>query len=202
MWTQEIINVVVENKNRGTFIEKTAWSDDGMNVIVQFAGSFNWGALDLTPAQYEAIEETSHDPDTYDSVYNSGSRYEIKDFQASLFLDGLYSLDVEFCGLADSSGNSTLPDDETLAEMSNNNWFAETYDIARDDVTELYAALSANGWDLLGRMYAIEGDIEVLRKSEYDYLWIPEDELNAASAAAEKELYTERVRFLNNRDEG
>ena len=202
MWTQEIINVVVENKNRGTFIEKTAWSDDGMNVIVQFAGSFNWGALDLTPAQYEAIEETSHDPDTYDSVYNSGSRYEIKDFQASLFLDGLYSLDVEFCGPADSSGNSTLPDDETLAEMSNNNWFAETYDIARDDVTELYAALSANGWDLLGRMYAIEGDIEVLRKSEYDYLWIPEDELNAASAAAEKELYTERVRFLNNRDEG
>ena len=202
MWTQEIINVVVENKNRGTFIEKTAWSDDGMNVIVQFAGSFNWGALDLTPAQYEAIEETSHDPDTYDSVYNSGSRYEIKDFQASLFLDGLYSLDVEFCGLADSSGNSTLPDDETLAEMSNNNWFAETYDIARDDVTELYAALSANGWDLLGRMYAIEGDIEVLRKSEYDYLWIPEDELNAASAAAEEELYAERVRFLNNRDEG
>ncbi|MEC7537103.1 MAG: hypothetical protein VYB59_07380, partial [Pseudomonadota bacterium] len=92
MWTQEIINVVVENKKRGTFIEKTAWSDDGMNVIVQFAGSFNWGALDLTPAQYEAIEETSHDPDTYDSVYNSGSRYEIKDFQASLFLDGLYSL--------------------------------------------------------------------------------------------------------------
>ena len=89
MWTQEIINVVVENKNRGTFIEKTAWSDDGMNVIVQLRGSFNWGALDLTPAQYEAIEETSHDPDTYDSVYNSGSRYEIKDFQASLFLDGL-----------------------------------------------------------------------------------------------------------------
>ena len=113
MWTQEIINVVVENKNRGTFIEKTAWSHDGMNVIVQFAGSFNWGALDLTPAQYEAIEETSYDPDTYDSVYNSGSRYEIKDFQASLFLDGLYSLDVEFCGPADSSGNSTLLDDET-----------------------------------------------------------------------------------------
>ena len=202
MWTQEIINVVVENKNRGTFIEKTAWSHDGMNVIVQFAGSFNWGALDLTPAQYEAIEETSYDPDTYDSVYNSGSRYEIKDFQASLFLDGLYSLDVEFCGPADSSGNSTLLDDETLAEMSNTNWFAETYDIARDDVTEFYAVLSANGWNLLERMYAIEGDIEVLRKSEYDYLWIPEDELNAASAAAEKELYTERVRFLNNRDEG
>ena len=44
-------------------------------------------------------------------------------------------------------------------------------------------------------MYAIEGDIEVLRKSEYDYLWIPEDELNAASAAAEEELYAERVRF-------
>ncbi|MEC8198746.1 MAG: hypothetical protein VX085_04175, partial [Pseudomonadota bacterium] len=93
-------------------------------------------------------------------------------------------------------------DDETLAEMSNTNWFAETYDIARDDVTEFYAVLSANGWNLLERMYAIEGDIEVLRKSEYDYLWIPEDELNAASAAAEEELYTERVRFLNNRDEG
>ncbi len=202
MWTQEIINVVVENKNRGTFIEKTAWSHDGMNVIVQFAGAFNWGALDLTPAQYEAIEETSYDPDTYDSVYNSGSRYEIKDFQASLFLDGQNSLDVEFCGPADSSGQSTPPDDETLAAMSNNNWFAETYGVPKGDVTGLYAALSANGWSLLGRMYAIEGDIEVLRKSEYDYLWIPEDELNAASAAAEKELYTERVQFLNNRDEG
>tara|TARA_Y100001934_G_C12310471_1_gene754667 strand:+ start:737 stop:1345 length:609 start_codon:yes stop_codon:yes gene_type:complete len=202
MWTQEIINVVVENKNRGTFIEKTAWSHDGMNVIVQFAGAFNWGALDLTPAQYEAIEETSYDPDTYDSVYNSGSRYEIKDFQASLFLDGQNSLDVEFCGPADSSGQSTPPDDETLAAMSNNNWFAETYGVPKGDVTGLYAALSANGWSLLGRMYAIEGDIEVLRKSEYDYLWIPEDELNAASAAAEEELYSERVRFLNNRDEG
>ena len=201
MWTQEIINVVVENKNRKTFIEKTAWSHDGMNVVVQFAVSFNWGALDLTPAQYEAIEETSYDPDTYDTVYNSGSRYEIKDFQAPLFLDGPYSLEVEFCGPAESSGTSPLPDDGTLAEMSNGRWFAANYDVAEDDVAGLYVAMSANGWNRLGRMYAIDGDTEVMRKSEYDYLWIPEDEPRAADAAVNEEIYSERIRYLNEANE-
>ena len=74
MWIQEIINVVVENKNEKTFFEKTAWAHDKMNVMVHFVERYNWGAVEMTPAQYESIEETSYDPDIYDTVYNSGSR--------------------------------------------------------------------------------------------------------------------------------
>ena len=153
-----------------------------MNVIVQLR-AFNWGALDLTPAQYEAIEETSHDPDTYDSVYNRAC-YEIKDFQASLFLDGLFP-GRRICGPADSSGNSTLP--TTDWRRCRTTLVSETYDIARDDVTELYAALSANGWDLLGRMYAIEGDIEVLVRASMTISGYPRI-LNAVCRRRERAL--------------
>ena len=81
-----------------TFFEKTAWAHDEMNVMVHFVERYNWGAVEMTPAQYETIEETSYDPDTYDTVYNSGSRYEIKESEVKLFSDALNAIGVDFSG--------------------------------------------------------------------------------------------------------
>lgn len=199
MWIQEIINVVVENKNQKTFREKTAWAHGEMNVIVHFVERYNWGAVEMTPAQYEAIEETSYDPDTYDTVYNSGSRYEIKESEGKLFADGLNAIEVDFCGPRDApSEGLSSPGAETLAAMSDVRWYEETYHVGKDDVAALYAALSQNGWTFLGRLYAIDGDVEVMRKSEYDYLWTEDDEF-AEPRASElgDDPYGERIRFLN-----
>lgn len=202
MWIQEIINVVVENKNKNTFHEKSAWAHGELNVIVHFVERYRWAAVEMTPEQYEAIEETSFDPDTYDTIYNSGSRYEIKESEGKLFGDGLSAIDVDYCGTqADPSEGASMPDDDALVAMSNFAWFEEAYGVAKDDVAALHAALSENGWVFLGRLYAVNGDIEVMRKSEYDYLWIPEDEPRAADAAVNEELYSERIRYLNEANE-
>ena len=203
MWIKEIINVVVENKNINTFHEKTAWAHDALNVIVHFVERYRWAAVEMTPAQYEAIEERSYDPDTYDTIYNSGSRYEIKDSEGKLFGDGLSTIDVDYCGAqADPSEGSSTPDDAALAAMSNFAWFEEAYGVANDDVAALHADLSENGWVFLGRLYAVDGDIEVMRKSEYDYLWTPETEPGGREGGANQALYAERIRFLNAQEAG
>tara|TARA_Y100000588_G_scaffold381206_1_gene466432 strand:+ start:379 stop:990 length:612 start_codon:yes stop_codon:yes gene_type:complete len=202
MWTQEIINVVVENKNRNTFDEKTAWTHDELNVIVHFVERYRWAAVEMTPEQYEAIEETSYDPDTYDTIYNSGSRYEIKDSKGKLFSDGLTAIEVDYCGAQTTpSEGSSSPDDKTAEAMSNFTWFEENYRVGNDDVAALHAALSENGWTFLGRLYAVDGDIEVMRKAEYDYLWTPEVEPNDPGGAVHEALYADRIRYLNDQKE-
>ena len=60
--------------------------------------------------------------------------------------------------------------------MTDIRWFEKAYEVEKDDAAALYAALAENGWNFLGRLYAIDGDVEVMRKSEYDYLWTEEDE--------------------------
>ena len=199
MWIQEIINVVVENKNEKTFFEKTAWAHDEMNVMVHFVERYNWGAVEMTPAQYEAIEETSYDPDTYDTVYNSGSRYEIKESEVKLFSDALNAIEVDFSGPKVTPSESvSSPDAETLAAMTDIRWFEETYQLGKDDVAALYAALAENGWSFLGRIYYIEGDVIVMRKSEYDYLWTEEEEVaEPTQSDTDDGPYYERIRFLN-----
>ena len=199
MWIQEIINVVVENKNEKTFFEKTAWAHDEINVIVHFVERYNWGAVEMTPAQYEAIEETSYDPDTYDTVYNSGSRYEINEFEVKLFSDALNAIEVDFSGPKVTPSESvSSPDAETLAAMMDIRWFEEAYQLGKDDVAALYAALTENGWSFLGRIYYIEGDVIVMRKSEYDYLWTEEEEVAEPTRSdTDDGPYYERIRFLN-----
>ena len=202
MWIQEIINVVVENKNEKTFYEETAWAHDEMNVMVHFVKRYNWGAVEMTPAQYEAIEETSYEPDTYDTVYNSGSRYEIKDSEAKLFSYGLNAIEVDLSlpKVTPSESGASL-DAEILAAMTDIHWFEKTYRVGKDDVAALYAALRENGWSFLGRLYAIDGDVEVMRKSEYDYLWIEEEEVaEPMQSDTDYDPYNQRVRFLNGQE--
>ena len=204
MWIQEIINVVVENKNEKTFREKTAWAHDEMNVNVHFVERYNWGAVEMTPAQYEAIEETSYNPDTYDTVYNSGSRYEIKESEGKLFSDGLNAIEVDFCGPRDApTESSPSADAETIGAMTDIRWFQEAYQVEKDDAAALYDALAENGWNFLGRLYAIDGDVEVMRKSEYDYLWTEEDETaEPVRSDPDDSPYVERIRFLNDQKSG
>ena len=45
MWTGQIINVVVENKNKNTFYRKSLWENEEMDIIIQFAECFRWGAI-------------------------------------------------------------------------------------------------------------------------------------------------------------
>lgn len=200
MWTQEIINVVVENKNKGTFYEKSLWAHDGMNIVIQFVAHYGWGALELTSEQYEAVEETSIDAATYDTQYNTGSRFDVQDCEGVLFTDGMDAVDVEFCTAKQVSGSHPVPDDSTLAAMSVFHWFEENYGAGKDDVLKLFKALSDNGWTFLGHSYAIEGDIAVMRKGEYDYLWTNDDGLNDAGAIAQGSPYAERIEFLNNQE--
>ena len=201
MWIQEIINVVVENKNKHTFHEKSLWAHDGMNVIIQFVARYGWGALELTSAQYEAVEETSIDGDAFDPIYNTDSRFDVQECEGRLFADGMDDVEIEFCTAKQASGAHPVPDDNMLQAMSAFTWFEENYGAGKGDVSKLFKTLSENGWTFLGHTYAIEGDITVMRKSEYDYLWTSEDSSNEAVGAVEKNPYAARIDFLNNQEE-
>ena len=201
MWIREIINVIVENKNTRTFYEKSLWAHDGMNIIIQFVECCAWGAIELTSEQYELIEETSYDTDTYDTQYSTPSRYDIKVFEGMLFTDDRSFVGTEFCTLRSSSEKHSIPDDHTLEAMSDLSWFEVNYGVEKGSVLELYEALSENGWTFLGHSYSIDGDIKVIRKSEYDYLWINDDISNEAGRAVDKGLYGLRINFLTNREE-
>lgn len=201
MWIQEIINVVVENKNKNTFYEKSLWAHDEMNIIIQFVARYRWGALELTSAQYEAVEETSIDADTYDTHYNTGSRFDVQGCEGKLFIDGMDAVEIEFCTARQASGAHQVSNDNTLQAMSEFTWFEENYGAGKDDVSKLFKILSENGWTFLGHTYAIDDDISVMRKSEYDYLWTSEVSTNEAVGAVEKNPYVERIEFLNNQEE-
>ena len=196
MWINEIINVVVENKNIKQFYEKSLWTHDGMNIIIQFVERCAWGAVELTSEQYELIEETSSENNTYDTQYNTSSRFDIKVFEEMLFtIDRKFS-GTEFCKIRRLSGKVTMPDDDTLEAMSNLSWFEVNYGTGKGSNSALYETLSENGWIFLGHSYSIDGDIKVMKKSDYDYLWINDDISDKTGTAVEKGRYGLRIGFL------
>ena len=201
MWAGELISVVVENKIKNTFYRKSLWDNEEINIIIQFAECFRWGAVELSPEQYELIEEESYDTDTYDTHYNTNSRYEIKTNDEILFMDSTYSLEVEFCKLRIPAENYSKIDICTLEAMSDFSWFEENYLVKAGNIMGLDDALLDNSWKFIGNSYLINGDISVTRKSEYDYLWTSNSNSNSGENAGNKGLYGERIDFLNNQEE-
>ena len=118
MWVNEIINVVVENRNNNTFYAKSLWAHDNMNISILFVERHEWGAIELTSEQYELIEETSYQTDTYDTQYSTPSHYHIKIFKELLFTDGRNLIGTEFCKKTIPPKKYTKPDDNTLEAMS------------------------------------------------------------------------------------
>ena len=84
--------------------------------------------------------------------------------------------------------------------MSDLSWFEMNYGVGKGEASELYETLSENGWTFLGHSYSIDGDIKVMKKSEYDYLWINDDFSHEAGGAVEKDLYGLRIRFLTTQE--
>lgn len=200
MWTNEIINVVLENKNKNSFYEKSTWSHNDMNVIIQFLDAYSWGAIELTSDQYESIEAVSVDADTYDTQYNSKSRYDISEFEDVLFIDDRNFIGVEFCTVKSSSDKDPIPDKDMLKEMSNLSWFEENYGIKKSNNLELYDALLGNGWAFCCRSYVVVGDITLMGKSNYDYLWISDAHSSIEDHIVEKNIYDSRIIFLNDQE--
>ena len=201
MWINEIINVVVENKNEKTFYAKSVWGHDDMNIIIQFVERYTWGAIELTSEQYELIDKVSYDADTYDTQYNTNSRYDIKEFEEILFVDDRNFIEVEFCTMRRTAEKHPIPDNDTLEGMSNLSWFQEKYGTDKSDSSALYEVLPKNGWTFLGHSYSINGEITVMNKRDYDYLWISDDHPIETGEIVEKDSYGVRISFLNNLDE-
>jgi len=197
MWTQEINNVVVENNNENEFYEISLWFHDELNIIINFLTCYKWGAIELTSAQFEAIEEMSVDADTYDTQYNTGSRFDIQYFEEQIFFDGKNATVVTFCGAREVLEGSFVPDDSIYSSMSDFSWFENNYGVDKDNVSELFLALSENGWNFVGHTYSIDGEISVMRKSEYDYLWMNDD--IADQVGDDKNMYSTRIDYLNNK---
>ena len=196
MWTQEIINVVVENKNENEIYENSLWTNGELNIIIRFVTCYKWGAIELTSAQFEEIEEMSADANTYDTQYNTGSRFDIQDFEGKIFFDGVNATVVDFCGASETLEGSFVPDDSIYSSMSNFSWFKTNYGVDRDNMSELFLALSENGWNFIGHTYSIDGEISVMRKSEYDYLWTNNDITDEVNDNENR--YRTRIEYLNN----
>lgn len=81
--------------------------------------------------------------------------------------------------------------------MSDFSWFKQNYGVDAANIKTLYDTLAENGWAFLGHSYAISGEIAVMRKSEYDYLWLGEDGADPSGGANQNGLYGERIHFLN-----
>lgn len=201
MWINKIVNVVVENKKKKTFYEKSLWAHHDMNIVIQFATCYAWGAVELTSEQYESIEATSGRTDTYDTQYNSPSHHDIKNFEKMLFSFDKTFVGTEFCKIWRQSGKYSIPDMNTLKAMSDLSWFELNYGTVTADISKLYDALEKNGWTFLENSFAIDGEIEVNKKDEYDYLWGADGNANSAEGVRDKELYSLRLSFLNSRKE-
>ena len=201
MWTNEIDNVVIENKNKHSFYEKSLWSHDDKNIIIQFFGAYSWGAIELTSDQYESIDEVSVDTDTYDTQYNTKSRHDINEYERVLFIEKKKFLGVEFCKVKNASDRHFIPNANILEAMSDVSWFEENYGIYKGDDIALYDTLPRNGWVFLGNSYAIIGDITSMGKSNYDYLWISDCDPDAEDQFSQNQLYNLRITFLNNHED-
>ncbi len=198
MWTNKINNVVLENKNAKTFYEKSLWSHYDLNVKIQFLQCCSWGSIELKSEQYEAIEEMSSDAHTYDTQYNTDSSYNIVEFEKLLFVDNRNFAGTEFCIASDTSGTFPITNDDTLSAMSDLSWFQKNYGIGDENISKFYNILLEKGWVFIRNTYSIVGDILIMGKSDYDYLWITDDCVDGQDNNSGKHAYDQRISFLNN----
>ena len=180
MWVNQIINVVLENKIKDTFYEKSLWINENLNISIQFSAGYSWGALELTPDQYELIDEMSYDENTYDTQYNAPSRFEIIVCERRLFANQKHFFGTDFCKVSDVKDACTGPDETTLKDMANLSWFDTNYNSGTESTVNLFKSMSENDWTFKGYSYLVDGEISVTKKNEYDYLWFEQtnDEKN------------------------
>ena len=196
MWVNQIINVVLENKIKDTFYEKALWINEDLNISIQFSAGYSWGALELTPDQYELIDEMSYDENTYDTQYNAPSRFDIKVCERRLFANQKRFFETDFCKVSDVKDACKGPDETTLTDMANLSWFETNYNTETESTLNLFKSMSENDWAFKGYSYLVDGEIIVTKKNEYDYLWFEQ-------AADEKNNpvnitgYERRVEMLN-----
>lgn len=196
MWVNQIINVVLENKIKDTFYEKALWINEDLNISIQFSAGYSWGALELTPDQFELIDEMSYDENTYDTQYNAPSCFDIKAYERRLFANQKLFFVTDFCKVSNVKDACTGPDEATLKNMANLSWFKTNYNSETESTVNLFKSMSQNDWIFKGYSYLVDGEISVTKKNEYDYLWFDE-------AAAEKNNpvnisgYERRVEILN-----
>ncbi|MBH67283.1 MAG: hypothetical protein CMM58_02910 [Rhodospirillaceae bacterium] len=195
MWVNQIINVVLENKTKKTFYEKSLWTHDDLNIIIQFSAGYNWGALELTSDQYELIEEMSYDENAYDTQYNAPSRFDIKICEGRLFAYDRHFFGTEFCKLIQPKDTQNGPDDRTFENMLDLSWFKSSYNIETGDVIGLFSAMSDNDWVFRGHSYSVDGEITVMKKGEYDYLWLEEENLDINDGRTTSN-YDARIKIL------
>ena len=200
MWIDEINNIVIENKNKKTFFEKSLWSHDVLNVKIQFVHCYSWGSIELKSEQYEAIEETSSDSHTYDTQYNTDSLYNIVEFEKLLFANDRSFVGTEFCTVRDPSSRYPTPNNATLSAMLDLSWFKDEYDIGNEDISEYYDTLLQKKWVLIRNFYFINGNITLMGKNNYDYLWINNSNVYEQESIAGKHPYDGRISFLNNQE--
>ena len=74
------------------------------------------------------------------------------------------------------------------------------YGVDKGNITHLYKSLLENQWMLNEKTFSVHGDINVMKKSDYDYLWINDDISNEAGKKVDKDLYGLRISFLNNQE--
>ena len=196
MWINQIINVVLENKIKDTFYEKALWINEDLNISIQFSTGYSWGALELTPDQYELIDEMSYDENTYDTQYNAPSRFDIKVCERRLFTNQKHFFGTDFCKVSDVRDACKGPDETTLKDMANLSWFENNYNTETKSTLNLFKSMSENDWTFKGYSYLVDGEISVTKKNEYDYLWFEEatDEINNPVHITG---YERRVEILN-----
>ncbi len=196
MWINQIINVVLENKIKDTFYEKSLWINEDLNISIQFSAGYSWGALELTPDQYELIDEMSYDENTYDTQYNAPSRFDIKVCERRLFANQKRFFETDFCKVNDVKDACKGPDETTLKDMANLSWFETNYNTEIENTLNLFKSMSENDWTFKGYSYLVDGEIIVTKKNEYDYLWFEQaaDEKNNPVSITG---YERRVEILN-----
>ena len=196
MWINQIINVVLENKIKDTFYEKALWINEDLNISIQFSAGYSWGALELTPDQYELIDEMSYDENTYDTQYNAPSRFDIKVCERRLFTNQKHFFGTDFCKVSDVRDACKGPDETTLKDMANLSWFENNYNTETKSTLNLFKSMSENDWTFKGYSYLVDGEISVTKKNEYDYLWF-EQATDEKNNPLNSSGYERRVKILN-----
>ena len=156
-------------KLKDTFYEKTLWINEDLNISIQFSAGYSWGALELTPDQYELIDEMSYDENTYDTQYNAPSRFDIKVFERILFANQKHFFGTDFCIVSHVNDACTGPDETTLKDMANLSWFKTNYNSETESTVNLFKSMSENDWTFKGYAYLVDGEISVTKKNEYDF---------------------------------
>ena len=157
MWVNQIINVVLENKKKGTFYEKALWINEDLNISIQFSAGYSWGALELTSDQYELIDEMSYEENVYDTQYDAPSRFDIKVCERRLFVNQKQTFGTDFCKVNDAKVTCTETDKNILKDMANLSWFEANYNIKTESTADLFQSMSDNNWIFKGYSYLVDG---------------------------------------------